>query len=640
MTELYDFQQTLADDVFNSFKVYRRILLQSSTGSGKTVLGAHVGDKWTGKVRVLAHRKELVLQWQKYFTPDSILTIQQLQHKRYKDKAKWSRNDLLIVDEAHHYADNKWHEALKAWPGYILGLTATPWRASALKGYDHIYQKLIVGPSKQELMTLGALVPALVKNPKFGVIEGRGTGPDGDFSTTATMELFANSVQQYAAMTYEAINWLVEEAPNAKALGFCITVKHAEAVKNYCDSIDLPAMLVTAKTPLSTRLQLFADLQAGKLSLLLTVAVLTEGVDLPECDTVLIMRPTKSLALYLQMVGRAVRPFGEEKLHGTVLDAAGNHARFGHPDDDYLWSLKARRPDLREPRICDVCETVNLPDATFCVGCGVKLTGSGNAWGPRVICGNCGRSRKAVIAECPYCRVTIAGGRVNLASTPESFSHRNAIFELAGYAPIRYEAWLNQIDSTVWVKRLTTVKWTDQVLGGWIGGIQVDEDMVDEYSLHVVMDPDGNVVFNDPTNEQPFKLVDLLLNKAKQMARHGIRSTKTEEAQAEILHRAQNRAKLLVKAIMGLRKSEPKKRVPHPKDLSTVASNHAAGKEALMLLRLTTSTGDRDLVLNTRFIVAINRVEGEHTFVTMDNHTSYRVKESPADIESMYWRNR
>ena len=506
MTTVYrDYQRQLAGDVFKAFEKYDRVMAQMPTASGKTITTALIIEQWPGDARVLVHRGELKTQWE-LVTNAEVLTIQQLTHKAYTDTTVYSKEDLLVIDESHHYIDNDWHKAVESWPGKILGLTATPWRMKG--GFDHFWQKLIQGPSKKELIADGHVLPSIVKNPKFGVIQGKGESEDGDFSVSATMAEFAKSAQQRAAMTELGIKWMQAESPNGKFIVFCLNKVHANAVLTYAESQGLSAQIVLSSTAKAVRAKAFKEFRFGSLQLLITVAVLTEGVDLPECDGVLILRPTRSLALYLQMVGRANRVSNGQE-YSLILDASGNHTRLGHPDDAHLWSLRARRGEYRELLECPECGTMNDPENDVCDFCDAQLhedslphSKKRNA---RIICQLCGHRRSVLIQQCPFCTFDITKAELTEADAPEHFGHRNVLFTLVqDVYPLKYHGEATAIDAVVWLY---------QNGNEWHGGIRVPEDS--KYADLIPANHEGEVNLKNAISEQPYKLVDRLLDKTR-----------------------------------------------------------------------------------------------------------------------------
>ena len=557
MVTLRDYQVELQEEVADEFKRTRRVLMQLHTGTGKTVLGADFMAKWQGKGLVIVHRDKLVDQWRDAFRaigvkPPPVITIQTLTAKSGRLGgvcARFDIGDLLIVDEAHHYIDNTWEQIITLWPGYALGLTATPWRMAAYRGYDfnkdgeRIWSKLVVGPSRSDLIERGYLVPARVHAPRFGVVDGQGGSDDTDFSMSATMKRFAESQLVRAAMTEYGVNWMREEAPGAQSIIFTINQTHAAAVQKYCDRIGHRAVTIIAETSKEDREDAMVAFTARRVQSLITVAVLTEGIDLPVCDATLIIRPTKSLGLYLQMAGRAVRPHtkstrvrrvvphydvmdGEQmttwhevretvtatKEFGEIFDASGNYTRFGHIDDEFLWSLKPRARDRRLPRICDYCFAVNPPDQEECLGCGALLKREGEGGGDQIRCLDCGRARRITVSQCPACTLDPGNASIDPEEAPVSFGYRNMVWEQPDpdSVPLMYEAELPQLDAIARVK-----KGTKQ----WEGSIEAEpgSDLWFLTNVHHT----GFVVLKGTAratrSDKPYDVVDAITDKVRDL---------------------------------------------------------------------------------------------------------------------------
>ena len=280
-----------------------------------------------------------------------------------------NEGSLLVADEAHHASAPTWARILRDWPGSVLGLTATPWRLSKKEGFDHLFDILIQGPSAQDLIDGGHLVPCVVKHPD-NEIEGTGN-VSGEFSAKQTYDMNDKTL-----LIKAGINWLLQERnPNSRTVCYTLTVQHAHNVNAYAIEKGLRSRVVLGETPDLEREQSVADFQNGLLDLLVCVEVITEGFDVPGIDTILILRPTQSLSLYLQMIGRSMRP-APGKTHSLILDAANNWKIHGLPEEDraHIWSLEARTEDdgsgLPPIRLCTRCQTINHASARICKSCG------------------------------------------------------------------------------------------------------------------------------------------------------------------------------------------------------------------------------------------------------------------------------
>jgi DNA repair protein RadD len=166
--------------------------------------------------------------------------------------------------------------------------------------------------------------------------------------------------------------------PGRPAVVFCVDRAHSEAVAERFRAAGVTAQHVDGETPATERRRAIQGLSDGTLTVLCNCGLISEGVDVPSIAAVVLLRPTQSLALFLQQVGRALRPSpGKEK--ALILDFAGNTVRHGMPDASRQWSLDAkprqkRRPTAAQvPRRCPECRVLNRAGAHACSECGSDL---------------------------------------------------------------------------------------------------------------------------------------------------------------------------------------------------------------------------------------------------------------------------
>jgi superfamily II DNA or RNA helicase len=285
---------------------------------------------------------------------------------------------LIIQDEAHHLiVGNKWGKVIAAWPkAYLVGLTATPERLSGEglgEGYGGYFQRLILGPTPQWLTDQGFLSRARVLAP-----------PATDELTSIKRfdTVSGKSKVQKIMMRPQAIGDPVgyyrreiASIHTGTVLGFCVSIPHAEMMAQLYQDAGIPAAFLSGKTDPLLRRQMIADLAAGKLKALMSCEIVSEGTDIPSVTGVQLFRPTDSLALYLQQVGRGLRVC-DGKPHAVVIDHVGNSNRHGLPTEDRPWSLegKAGRKDAGERapsvKICPRCFSAMASRLPQCQECG------------------------------------------------------------------------------------------------------------------------------------------------------------------------------------------------------------------------------------------------------------------------------
>ena len=296
--------------------------------------------------------------------------------------------DLIIQDEAHHLvAGNLWGQIISAWPSaQLIGTTATPERLDG-KGLGvaagGFFEALVLGPSAAELVEQGWLVrPQVFSWPLNQASQGQspkqqdpmGQGPDGqdpggqgEFDLQAAAQVFGNR-----AAIGDAISHYRRRLHPATAIVFCCTTAHAEQLAGAFRAAGFRSAAVSGTTPTALRRRLIAGLSSGEVEVLTSCMLISEGTDIPSVGGAILLRPTASLALYLQMVGRALRP-APGKSEAVILDHVGNAHRHGLPTEERTWTLagRRRRQGVSIPiKDCPRCFCSCPSAATLCPDCG------------------------------------------------------------------------------------------------------------------------------------------------------------------------------------------------------------------------------------------------------------------------------
>ncbi len=399
MTELRDYQQELLDQAADRLIPGKaRVMLQLPTGGGKTHIAGALLRSWLHRGRKaawLTHRTELADQTRRMLTDSGVSAIRpqwppgndapsipngvvilmaQTVGRRTNSMEIWGsyRNaDLLVIDEAHHATADGWERAIRQWPGPVIGLTATPWRLSKTEGFDHLFGELICGPLISELQSSGWLCQARVHIPKPNdVIRGGAVAATGDYSESGIQQ--ANS-DHPDIMTAGALRFWQFHAAERSTIIYAISQDHARNLAAVFNDAGIPAAVVLSDTAPQERVKAIESFGNGTLRALVNVAVATEGFDLPDASCIVITRPTMSLALYLQMVGRGLRPKPDGKHRDClILDLAGNSEIHGLPQETRQWSLQPRgnNPGGDTPVIwCEECDGVSPAASHFCIVC-------------------------------------------------------------------------------------------------------------------------------------------------------------------------------------------------------------------------------------------------------------------------------
>jgi superfamily II DNA or RNA helicase len=367
----------------DAFRRHQAVCYVAPTGSGKTVLGNEFLDRQSDDcIVILVHRDEILTQTTEVLeryglrfgviapgypeTNDRIQVGSVMSVVRRLDRLK--RPTLIWIDEAHHAAAETWKRIVAAWSDAdILGTTATPRRLDG-KPLDDIFDTLVVGPSNARLIDLGFLAPCVTfvpaHSPDLKTVKIRA----GDYATEQLSEVMSSGM-----IVSGAVDEYARLCSGAPAIAFCVDIQHSQLVAQAFRDAGYRAEHIDGDTPRRERRDLIAALADGGVDILSNCGLISEGLDVPGVAAVIGLRPTRSLALYLQMVGRALRP-GKER--AFLLDHAGNTMRHGLPTAQRRWTLCGEMVEDEAAnglRRCHQCGAVNEPGAEVCAHCGAEL---------------------------------------------------------------------------------------------------------------------------------------------------------------------------------------------------------------------------------------------------------------------------
>ena len=245
--------------------------------------------------------------------------------------------DLIVIDEAHHAVADTYQAALKRWPkAALLGATATPFRLDG-RGLRPPFHSLLEGPKVQELIEAGYLVRLNVLSDAES-IDTRGLNViNSDF---AQLEL----ARRAGKITGNVVREFLKSGGKRRAIAYGVNVEHCKELTACFREAGVQADMVTGTTPAAERYAIFERLRSGATQILVNVEIACEGLDVPEVEALIMVRPTLSRSLYLQMLGRGLR-VAPGKTDCLLLDHAGNVGLHGLPTDDFPVSLAgAPRP--------------------------------------------------------------------------------------------------------------------------------------------------------------------------------------------------------------------------------------------------------------------------------------------------------
>lgn len=334
----YSYQQEILDKLDAERKVrgYNRNLIVAATGTGKTVISAldykrfcrQNSDK-PCRLLFVAHREEILKQSMYTFRavlkdanfgemfvgnykPESIdnlfISIQTFNSQSFTDKTSPDFYDYIIVDEFHHAAAPTYQKLLSYYnPHILLGLTATPERMDGKSILPYFNNRIAAEIRLPEAIDRKLLCPFQY----FGVTDSvdldnlkwaAGGYDKGELSRIYTLSgMIAN---RRADLVISSLLKYVTDIDDVKGLGFCVTVEHAIFMSDYFNAHSIPSMYLTGHSPDEERKEAKNRLVKGEVRFIFVVDIYNEGVDIPEVNTVLFLRPTESLTVFLQQLGR------------------------------------------------------------------------------------------------------------------------------------------------------------------------------------------------------------------------------------------------------------------------------------------------------------------------------------------------
>ena len=366
---LRKYQLDLIDATRTSFKNgKKRPLVVLPCGAGKTVCFADMASKHINKfdggyVWFLVHRRELIKQtidtFEELNIPKDNIFIGMVQTVT-RNLEQYKTPSFIIFDEAHHAKAKTWYNIIEHFnKTHIIGLTATPERRDG-KGLGDIFDDLIIGAEADWLIKNGYLSEYDYIAPPVGNMEFRMKGIDYDLDEFSSVLL--------KSKIYGDIEKYIDK--NRKTIIYCPTIKFSQQL---CEKIG--ATHFDGNTPKEERDEIIKKFKNGEIKILSNVDLIGEGFDVPDCEVIILLRPTQSLSLYIQQSMRGLRPSKGKR--ATIYDLVGNVYRHGMPTEHRDWSLdsvqrRAKNPSA-EPDIivrrCSNCQRVYSGTGRICPYC-------------------------------------------------------------------------------------------------------------------------------------------------------------------------------------------------------------------------------------------------------------------------------
>ncbi len=352
----YSYQQEILDklEAERAVRGYTRNLVVAATGTGKTVISAldykrfckqHPGKPC--RLLFVAHREEILRQslytfravlkdanfgelFVGSYRPEGIdhlfLSIQTFNSQDFTAKTAPDFYDYIVVDEFHHAAAPTYQKLLSYYqPQILLGLTATPERMDGKSVLPYFSNRIAAEIRLPEAIDRKLLCPFQY----FGVTDTVDLNTlkwsAGGYDRNELSKLYSLSgavANRRADLVVSSLLKYVTDIDEVKGLGFCVSIEHAAFMCRYFNSHGIPSIFLTGKSSDEERKAAKGRLVSGEVRFIFVVDIYNEGVDIPEVNTVLFLRPTESLTIFLQQLGRGLR-LAENKECLTVLDFIG-----------------------------------------------------------------------------------------------------------------------------------------------------------------------------------------------------------------------------------------------------------------------------------------------------------------------------
>jgi superfamily II DNA or RNA helicase len=425
--ELRQYQDDVVDEFERKVAAgIRRIIIVAPTGAGKTVIAAEIIKRAAAKyqrVLFLAHRDELLTQprnkLKNFFDiiagiikagrdkdarPQALVQVAGVQTLYWRcvrtNRMELPAADIVFVDECHHVRAMTYQRIIEAYPSAIIvGLTATPCRGDG-RGLGNVFEVIIECPQIPELIKLGHLVPVKIFAPPAPDLRGVEVASTGDYVISQLSERMNTD-----ALVGDFVEHWLRHAQRRRTIAFAVDVPHSVDITNELIKSGVRAEHVDGTTPQGDREAILGRLASGETEVVSNCMILTEGFDLPDIGCIGLVRPTRSLGLFRQMIGRGLRP-ADGKSDVIILDHSGGVYRHGRPDDVIEWVLDSDKRAANPTHQARIAKTGGSDPFCECKACGhLRMRG--------MACDNCGWEPKPPARAVDY----IDADLVELGST-------------------------------------------------------------------------------------------------------------------------------------------------------------------------------------------------------------------------------
>lgn len=351
-------------------------------GGGKSCIVAEMAKRTTDnkkRVLFLVHRKELCAQIENTFRRwgvDMLRCSVMMVQTASRRITKLPPPSLIITDENHHSTAKSYKKIYEAFPdAKRVGVTATPIRLDG-SGLGDVNDMLIEGVSTKWLIEHQYLAPYDYYAPSLVDLTGIQI-KKGEFDTAGVENLVLRK-----AVFGDVIKHYNQLAKGRQAVCYCTSVRHSMEMAFQFNMAGIEAAHIDGSTPKPERERIIESFRRGAIDILCNVDLISEGFDVPDCECVILLRPTQSLTLYIQQSMRCMR-YRKGK-RAVIIDHVGNYARFGMPDAEHTWSLEVKKRTKHE------ISKKNEIKIRECPECFYVFPPFDNDGNPITICPECG----------------------------------------------------------------------------------------------------------------------------------------------------------------------------------------------------------------------------------------------------------
>ena len=363
ITGLRPYQKQMKNEVYSLWDKMDNLMIQMPTGTGKTIVFTSVVrdiQRWCkvhspeSKILIVAHRKELITQAsgklkdiahgiimsgvkQELHHMVQVASIQTFMSCRNYDTMRHYRFDFIIIDEAHHSIASGYQKLWEMYPhSKKLGVTATPWRMNHC-GFRSLFSEIVLSKpiewfvNEHYLSNYDYISIRRNSETQKTVNSIDRYGVDGDYLEAELSNVF--DCDHIRAELYKSYKKFAE---GKKGIIYAIDRRHAANIQDLYASHGVSIRMIDGTTPADERQNIIDDFKAGIVSVIVNVNIFSEGFDCPDIEFIQLARPTRSLTMYLQQVGRGLR-ISEGKEKSLILDNVGLYNRFGTPMANRHW---------------------------------------------------------------------------------------------------------------------------------------------------------------------------------------------------------------------------------------------------------------------------------------------------------------